>query len=66
MHFWQLNVLAQLISFISEVICACWQVISDIVIDVGGRVVVAAFYHVDEAWLMHETLTVWEVPVVAK
>ena len=46
---WKVNVLVQVISFLSDVICEDFQAISYKVIDVGGRVVVASFYHVDEA-----------------
>ena len=58
--------LVQVISFLAEVVCADLQVIIDRVIDPGGRIIIAAFYHVDEALVMHETLDFWGSAAVAK
>ena len=58
-HFWQVNALTKIISFLSEVVSADWQVIAHIAIDESDMLFIAAFYYVDEAWLMHEILAIF-------
>ena len=54
-HVWHVNLLVQVLSFFAEASCTCWQVVVYVFIDVVRSEVIAAFYHVNEVWVMHET-----------
>ena len=51
--------LVHVISFLAEIICVDWHVVADRGIDACVKVVIAYFYHVYDAWVMRETLTVF-------
>ena len=55
---WHVNVLVKVISFFAEIGRADWQVIVHRVIDTCDSAVISSFYHVDDAWMMHEIFAV--------